>query len=97
MVAKIPLKKYEFVNWDDEIPNGKAKNVPNHHAGQDDDLRQLLVENMFSKNVYPLVMTNMAIKHGPFIVGLQVYPSKMLPSGNLTWLFNTSMYSDCSH
>ena len=31
------LKKYEFVNWDDEIPiiDGKMKNVPNH---QPDDL-----------------------------------------------------------
>ena len=27
-----PSEKYEFVNWDDEIPkiNGKIKNVPNH-------------------------------------------------------------------
>ena len=27
-----PLKKYEFVNWDDDIPkmNGNIKNVPNH-------------------------------------------------------------------
>ena len=27
-----PSKKYEFVNWDDDIPNisGKIKNVPNH-------------------------------------------------------------------
>ena len=31
-----PLKnmKYEFVSWDDEIPNmmGKTKHVPNHQA-----------------------------------------------------------------
>ena len=27
-----PSEKYEFVNWDDDIPNsnGKIKNVPNH-------------------------------------------------------------------
>ena len=25
-------EKYEFVNWDDDIPNGKMKNVPNHQA-----------------------------------------------------------------
>ena len=27
-----PSEKYEFVNWDDDIPNinGKIKNAPNH-------------------------------------------------------------------
>ena len=32
MVGLNPSEKYEFVNWDDEIPNisGKIKNVPNH-------------------------------------------------------------------
>ena len=25
-----PSKKYEFVSWDDEIPNISKKNVPNH-------------------------------------------------------------------
>ena len=34
-----PLKKHEFVNWDDENPKsqgeniGKIKNVPNHQPG----------------------------------------------------------------
>ena len=26
------LEKYEFVNWDDEIPNVSGKNVPKHHT-----------------------------------------------------------------
>ena len=28
--ATYPSEKYEFVNWDDDIPNGKIENVPNH-------------------------------------------------------------------
>ena len=33
-----PSEKYEFVNWDDDIPNsnGKIKNVPNHQPVMDE-------------------------------------------------------------
>jgi hypothetical protein len=30
VVSTYPSEKYEFVSWDDEIPNGKIKHVPNH-------------------------------------------------------------------
>jgi hypothetical protein len=31
LVVDLPPEKYEFVSWDDEIPNlGKIKHVPNH-------------------------------------------------------------------
>ena len=32
-----PSEKYEFVNWDDEIPSiwEKLENVPNHQPGMD--------------------------------------------------------------
>ena len=34
VVEPYASEKYEFVNWDDDIPNiyGKIKNVPNHQA-----------------------------------------------------------------
>ena len=31
-IVSYPSEKYEFVNWDDDIPNdhGKIKHIPNH-------------------------------------------------------------------
>jgi len=30
VVEPYPSEKYEFVSWDDEIPNWMEKHVPNH-------------------------------------------------------------------
>ena len=58
MVSTYPSEKYEFVSWDDEIPNiwKGIKNVPNHQPGIENVLKYLKRRDHESPQIITMII-----------------------------------------
>ena len=94
MVSTYPSEKYEFVSWDDEIPNiwKVLKKAPNHQPGIENVLKYLkrrdhespqvimmIIYHKISKNV--MSSRNAPIDH----VTVQPKELKTLPASDHIW------------
>ena len=58
VVSTYPSEKYEFVSWDDEIPNiwKGIKNVPNHQPGIENVLKYLKRRDHESPQIITMII-----------------------------------------